>query len=167
MFRQTAEVNKLKHKTNILFGTDSTLTAGWNLWEQLRLARSTQMLSDVELFETLTTSAARIWKCPYSGRISKRHDADIVIAENKSGKNDWNAFYDIGPETIQLVLSKGQIRLFDGSLYRRLQQANVALDNFSRVYVKDTEKYVYGNLPELIHQIRQAYPDAGFPVLVN
>jgi hypothetical protein len=166
MFQRTADVNKLKHKTNILFGTDSTLTAPWNMWEHVRLARSTQMLDDRELFGILTTSASNIWMNKLPGDASNQNCADIVVAENKSGINDWNAFYNIGPEDILLVLSKGHIRLFDSSLYSRLRLANVALGNFSRVYINGTEKFVYGDLPQLMKQIRQVYPAADFPVLI-
>lgn len=167
MFQQTAEVNKLKYKTNILFGTDSTLTASWNLWEQLREARATKMLSDAELFNSLTTTAAKIWECERLGSINNQNKADIVIVENKSGINNWDAFFNVNPETIQMVISKGKIRLFDGALYNRLQQANILLNNFSRVTINGTEKYVYGDLPTLISQIRDAYPDAALPVTVN
>ena len=62
LLNATAAIDELKIKTTILFGTDSTLTASWNLWEHLRSARDTFLLTDQELFDSLTKSAATIWK---------------------------------------------------------------------------------------------------------
>ena len=39
LLNSTSKLNELKKVTKILFGTDSTVSAGWNLWEHLRLAR--------------------------------------------------------------------------------------------------------------------------------
>ncbi len=73
----TAKINELKKQTKILFGTDSTLSAGWNLWEQLRRARETSMLSDEELVDSLTNLPAAAWKFKrqriVAGRKKRRH----------------------------------------------------------------------------------------------
>src|SRR5579859_431298 len=45
LLNQTADIPRLRQKTAVLFGTDSTLTASWNVWEQLRFARSLGMLA--------------------------------------------------------------------------------------------------------------------------
>jgi len=39
---ETADVGMLKQHINIIFGTDSALSASWSIWEQLRLATGTQ-----------------------------------------------------------------------------------------------------------------------------
>src|SRR6185312_14526801 len=46
LLNDTASIDELKIKTTILFGTDSTLTSSWNLWEHLRIARDTLLLTD-------------------------------------------------------------------------------------------------------------------------
>ena len=56
LLNATASIDKLKQETQVLFGTDSTLTAGWNIWDHLRLARSKQLMDDNELFAALFPS---------------------------------------------------------------------------------------------------------------
>ena len=56
----TASIDQLKHQTQVLFGTDSTLTACWNIWDHLRLARGKKQMDDDELFAAVTENAADV-----------------------------------------------------------------------------------------------------------
>jgi cytosine/adenosine deaminase-related metal-dependent hydrolase len=49
LYGRTAPVNEIKKNIPVLFGTDSPLTASANIWDHLRLARHTGLLSDEEL----------------------------------------------------------------------------------------------------------------------
>ena len=60
LFGCTAPIARLKKHAAILFGTDSTLTAPWNIWDHLRRAREHGALTDEELIAALTTNAARV-----------------------------------------------------------------------------------------------------------
>src|SRR6185437_2233109 len=42
---KTADVKNLKNSTKLVFGTDSTVSANWNIWEQIRVARDYNMVS--------------------------------------------------------------------------------------------------------------------------
>lgn len=158
---QTAAVNRLKEHTTLLFGTDSTLTGSWNIWDHIRLARKTKLLYERELYDTLTLNAAATWNLN-GGELAEGRDADLVVAKMK--KNDpSDAFFDLNPEDILLVIHKGRISLFDEELYPQLK--NIDLDSYSRVYADGTCKYVRGNLPLLMQKIKEYYPGAVFPVL--
>jgi cytosine/adenosine deaminase-related metal-dependent hydrolase len=163
---KTAPVRDLKKKTRILFGTDSTLTASWNAWEQLRLARSLCMLSDQELFEAVSCEAAKIWSLKRSACIKKSEQADIVVASKKPGGDPWDAFYALNPEDILLVLHKGDIVYFDGSLYPQILALYLPMDSYFKFSVNGVEKFVKGNLPALVHEIRTYDPGIQFPVNV-
>ncbi|MEO8764210.1 MAG: amidohydrolase family protein [Ginsengibacter sp.] len=145
---KTAAIDKLKTKTAILFGTDSTLTAEWNLWEHLRLARSTNLMSDRELFEMLTTRPAAIWNLKNTGKIAENYVADIVIARRRGDSNNFNLFFSLNPEDILLVLCKGEIKLFDETLLETLKTPDFNATKFSKIIVAESCKYVQGNLPE-------------------
>ncbi|MFI5161105.1 MAG: amidohydrolase family protein [Sphingobacteriales bacterium] len=160
LLNNIAPVNCLKKDVSILFGTDSTLTGSWNLWEHIRRARDTDYLTDAELFDSLTSNPARIWELD-GGEIAVNKCADLVIAENKADSPD--SFFALNPEDILMVIHKGAISLFDERLYRQLK--NIDLDNYSRVYIKGRCKYVSGDLPLLMQQIKQHYPEADFPVI--
>jgi len=156
MFGRTARVDRLKKHIPIIFGTDSTLTGDWNIWQHIKMARETGYLTDHELFDSLTRSAARVWNLN-CGEIAQGKNADIVVA--KEGKE----LFEIGPQDILLVLHQGSISMFDEGLYPQLK--GLQLDGYSRIYINGTCKYVKGNLPALMQKIKQYYPEAGFPVI--
>jgi cytosine/adenosine deaminase-related metal-dependent hydrolase len=161
LLNKTAPVNLLKKHAEILFGTDSTLTGSWDIWEHLRLARQTRLLDDEALYQTLNQNATKAWELN-SGLIEQGKDADVVVAQTKKGMRDYHAFFALRPEDLLLVIHKGNIRLFDEKLAAQLKA--VDLDNFSRIYVNGACKYVQGNLPGLMAQISEYYPEANFPV---
>ncbi|MCR8559977.1 amidohydrolase family protein [Mucilaginibacter sp. BJC16-A38] len=164
LLNKTARVDELEKHTKILFGTDSTLTGSWDIWEHLRLARKTGMLTDEKLYRSLNQNPADTWGLN-SGSITLGKNADLVVAGRRPGKSSYDAFYKITPEDIQLVVHKGEIRLFDECLLPQLHENQS--EGYSRVFLNDTCKYVKGDLPVLIRKIRAYQPDVCFPVTLN
>lgn len=163
LLNATADIKRLKTKTRILFGTDSTLTADWNLWNQLRLARKTGLMNDEELYYSLTKNPAEAWKHFHIGSIAPNKIADIIIAKS-TGSNDFENFYSLNPESIQLILHQGQIRLFDEEIKDQLTEQGYQVSSFSRFRINGEMKYVYGNLEQLMSEISSYYSGARFPV---
>jgi hypothetical protein len=157
---QTAPVNRLKKHIPILFGTDSTLTGDWNIWQHIRLARKTKFMTDKELYNTLTINAARAWKLN-CGEIAEGKDADLVIAKVKNYAAD--AFFGINPQDLLMVIHKGEMSLFDEELYEQLK--GLCFDNYSKIYINGAYKFVKGNLLQLMQKIKQYYPEATFPFM--
>lgn len=157
---KTAAVDLLSQHTKIIFGTDSTLTASWNIWEHLRLAVQTGLLVNEELWQSCTSTAADIWKLN-CGSINEGKDADIVVVKKTAA-----SIFETAPEDILLVLHKGNIRLFDESLLYKLQ-SYIRLNEFSSISIGSSKKLVFGNLPALAKQIVNYYPHATFPFTVN
>ena len=165
LLNTTADIGKLKTKTSILFGTDSTLTSDWNLWEHLRLARKTGMMSDTELFETLTKNSSKAWKQSNNGTISENKNADIVIAK-PNGYKGFEAFYSLNPENVLLVLHQGKIRLFDEEIKNQLSRNQFSFKEFSKIILNEKVKYVYGDAPSLMAKIKSYYPEVHFPISI-
>lgn len=161
LLNRTAPVNRLKAQTTILFGTDSTLTGSWDIWEHIRLARETGYLTDEELFGSLTINAARAWKLQ-CGEIAPYRSADLVIARNKTKQHGPGAFFNISPKDLLMILHRGHISLFAGELLSQLK--NIDPDNYRKVCIEDSFKYAAGDLPGLMDEIRHYYPEAHFPV---
>ena len=159
LFGKTAAVSNLKTSTNIVFGTDSTLTASWNLWEQLRLARNENVLTDQELFDSLTCTAAKVWKLRETGVVKENYRADLVIAK----ANSFDEFYQLNPEDILLVICKGKIVLFDEKIQDSIEQGNIQYSSFDKIYFNEFCKFVAGNLSGLVNATCKYYPDAFFP----
>jgi cytosine/adenosine deaminase-related metal-dependent hydrolase len=160
LLNKTAAVDTLGRYTKLLFGTDSTLTASWNIWEQLRLAQQTGLLANEQLWQSCTSTAADIWKLN-CGSIIEGKDADMVVV-----KKNAVSIFETNPEDILLVLHKGNIRLFDESLLHKLQP-HIRLNEFSQITIGSSKKMVFGNLPHLAKQLLNYYPHATFPFTVN
>jgi len=159
----TAQISRLKNFTSVLFGTDSTLSAGWNLWEHLRLARDKKMVTDEELYLMLNSVAAETWQMNERGRIEAGFDADIVVAGKKENMKGYDAYYALNPEDILMVVRHGNIRLFDAKLLRQVTAMQQTSASFSRIFINGHCKYVYGDVPSLMQQIKSYSPDVIFP----
>ncbi|HEY4323703.1 MAG TPA: amidohydrolase family protein [Mucilaginibacter sp.] len=164
LLNKTAPINLLKKHTNILFGTDSTLTSSWDIWEHLRLARKDHLLTDIALYNTLNLNAADCWKLN-SGEIAVGKDADLVVAKTTSDKTGLEDFFEIKPADILLITHRGNIRLFDESLLGELKA--IELNRFSKIEIDGACKYVEGDLPGLMETIRNYHSAAVFPISVN
>lgn len=165
LLNSTAAIDELKTKTSILFGTDSTLTASWNLWEQLRLARNTLLMTDAELFDSLTKTAAATWKLNSIALLEVNRQADIIVA-NSNNKNGFDAFYSLNPEDIQLIMHKGKIRLFDEVIKNQLSATDLSIAAFSKICINGKVKYVYGDVSGLMNEVLSYYPEVVFSINV-
>lgn len=161
LLNMTADIDVLKQHTKILFGTDSTISASWSFWQQLRFARSLSLLTDDELYKSCTTVAADVWGFKNTATIEEGGIADLVIAKRKK-ETDLESFFSVNPEDILLVIQHGKIKLFDESLLAQL--SHLALSNFSKVYVNSVVKYVFGNLTELVKAIRKHNSNINLPI---
>jgi cytosine/adenosine deaminase-related metal-dependent hydrolase len=162
LYGQTAAVETLKESTPILFGTDSTLTAGWNIWEHLRVARKLGRLADAELHAALTERPAEVFSLP-GGRLAAGQPADLTIARRK-GDTFWDAFFAVDPEDILMVLRQGRILLVDEELWPQVRDVTPPMD---RVLVGRRAKRVAGGIAALARSIERAQPDAVLPVTVE
>ena len=162
----TARIHELKTVTKILFGTDSTLSAGWNIWEQLRLARSRGMLTDMELYESLTRTPSLVWNLPERGSLTENKKADIVIAKIKDKTDILNGFFSLNPEDILMIFKDGDIILFDETVLAQLTK-HISIQEFSKIFINGTCKFIRGNLPALVKHIKQYNAEIKFPVEID
>jgi cytosine/adenosine deaminase-related metal-dependent hydrolase len=162
LLNRTAPIGKLKTHVPILFGTDSTLTSPWDCWSQIRLARQEQAaLTDEELLQSLTASPAVTWGLTDRGKLEKGKLADLVIARPRNYTNSWDDFYDLSSEDLLLIISRGNIVLFDPSLKKSLSEADLIGNNFQQA--GPNGKYVPGDIVGLMNEIRSYYPAVQFP----
>lgn len=159
LLNQHAPISSLKKATRIVFGTDSTLTGNWNIWNHLRLARSLRQASDSELYDMVTNSPAELWNLN-KGVLAAGKDADIVVINKKKPDPDLEGLFSTNPEEILLVIHQGNIRLFDSCLLQQLSIMPIHLRRYSQVRFRGVTKFVEGDLPALIHNIKRYHPDS-------
>lgn len=167
---RTAPIDRLKQKVPVVFGTDSTLTASWNSWSQIRMGRTSQLASDRELLDMLTTTPAAIWGFTDRGTLAAGRVADLVIARPKPTGlqrlypgDALDSFFALDPEDLLLVMHEGNIRLFDPCLRTSLITAGLIKGEFDQTHPGG--KYVAGDLPGLMQEIRRYYPAVQFPLM--
>jgi len=164
LLNKTAPVNMLSKQIDIMLGTDSTLTANWNLWEQLRIARNGKMIPDKELLDMLTGIPAKTWGLAGCGNIAEGCQADLVIAAGKRGVSVIDRFFSLNPEDLLLVIHRGNIRMIDAALLNQANLPGFEITRFSKISVNGRLKYVEGDLPGLMNRISKYYPAVAFPV---
>jgi len=161
LFNKTANIPILKSHTNILFGSDSTLTADWNFWNHLRLAKDLKYLTDVELFLSVSEIASKVWGLKTKGKIEINKSADIVICKKKL-KNNWGSFYSINPEDILLITKNGNVVFIDSEII--LQQHFISKDDLDVIYINSVQKYITKGVRDLMQSIKTFLPDFTFPI---
>jgi len=164
LLNATANINALKSSTCILFGSDSTLSASWNIWEHIQLAREFGCLSDEELLESLTSTAAAIWGLADRGRLEQGYRADLLIVKKQAGETLTEQILMTRPENILMVVNAGRVKLFDESLFDQMHELPGSTNNFSSIIINGNKKYVEGNLPGLMNEIKKYHRQVSFPV---
>jgi len=156
------DIKELKKNIRIVLGTDSTLTGNWDFWHHLRFARSLQITGSEELFDMCTRIPAALWGMN-RGEIKPGKEADIVILKSKPYAEIGELVFQSGPEDILLVIQQGKIRLFDDCLLPQLRN-RIALDGYSKMTIRNSVKFVEGDLPALADKIKSFHPHMVFPV---
>ena len=151
---QTADIGSLKGKIPIVFGTDSTLTASWNVWEHYKQAIDKKLTTQEELLDMAGPAAAAVWHLTDRGNLAEGLKADILVLGNK------NRLFNSGPADILLVIKNGRILLIDQSL---LDQHSLSTNGFSFIQFGDSIKAVNGPLGKLTKDILKHFPQANIP----
>lgn len=154
LLEQTAAIDRLKDKTNVVFGTDSTLTSDWEIRAHFQSAFQSNMVTGDELLSMLTEAPADLWKTGDRGRLKTGKTADIIVI--KPGTR----IFELRPDDILLVIHRGKIRLADVKI-----TGNETLTGLpcSKVRMGDSVKQVQGHPFEIAQEIKNYYPALSIP----
>lgn len=157
LFQSTAPIKKLYGKIQVALGTDSTLTGGISLFDELRKARTASSLSPMELLHMVTSVPAKMFGL-IKGKIAIGSPADLLIYENDS-LHPAETFLNLSPGRISCLMRNGSPLLAQMShelFFRHSHQ------NYSRMLVDGKEMLVAGNLPRIKGVINRFIPDSVF-----
>jgi len=135
LFDQTADVASLKETTTILFGTDSGISAHGTIWDHLRVARECGGLSDMELLNSVTTTAMLAWGLASSG--------DLVIARRRS-VDPLESFFNTTPGDICAIISQGQLVLLGEAFYQDIAP-DAWHDSYSGITIGELRQRVHND----------------------
>jgi cytosine/adenosine deaminase-related metal-dependent hydrolase len=162
LLNKQADIQRIKSHTRIVFGTDSTLTGDWNIWQHLRLARSLKVVSDEELFNMVTRSPAALWNLN-NGELLPDKEADIVITKKSFNLPFLQEIFLTNPEDLLIVIQGGRIRMFDESLFPQINNHIADISKYNCIRIKGILKYVEGDLKSVTESIKHYCNDFIFP----
>jgi 5-methylthioadenosine/S-adenosylhomocysteine deaminase len=160
LYGRTANIPALLQRgVNVTLGTDSSLTGGLNLLDEVRIAR--QVFRDQAgedpsprwLVELLTTHAAyALILEDRRGRIAPGYEADLLVLP-ASRQDPYAALVEAGVADIALLICAG-VPVYGDAAYRPLfEQFGPA---FTPVCVGNREKLVAGDVLGLVDRLSQA-----------
>ena len=157
LFQSTAPIKKLHGKIQVALGTDSTLTGGISLFDELRKARAASSLSPMELLHMVTSVPAKMFGLT-KGMIAVGSPADLLIYESDS-LHPAETFLNLSPSRIICLIRNGSplfAQMSHELLFRHSHR------NYSRMLVDGKEMLVAGNLPRIKGVINRFIPDSVF-----
>ena len=77
-------------------------------------------LTDQELFNAVTSTAADVWGLEDTGRLHAGAVADVVVAR-RSSENNLDAFFSIQAKDILLVIRSGRVVMVDDTLLEKFR----------------------------------------------
>ena len=147
LYNKTANVFELKNRIPVLFGSDSNLTSDPNFWNHIRIARAISALNDEELINSMTSLPGELLNVKDIGKIKNGCRADIVVVKKKS-ENNYDAFFNINPEDILLIIRSGKIILFDESL-----EHECAYLNYRKFKIRGSVKFTDKEIVAIIKKL--------------
>ena len=147
LYNKTANVFELKNRIPVLFGSDSNLTSDPNFWNHIRIARKINALNDEELINSMTLLPGELLNIKDIGKIKNGYRADIVVVKKKN-ENNYDAFFNVNPEDILLIIRSGKIILFDESL-----EHECAYLNYRKFKIRGSVKFTDKEIVAIIKKL--------------
>jgi cytosine/adenosine deaminase-related metal-dependent hydrolase/ubiquinone/menaquinone biosynthesis C-methylase UbiE len=149
LFGRTIDARRLRKLKRIAMGTDSALTAAGDLVDELREASFHSDFSAQELYEFVTSSAARLLRLRNGeGRIAIEGVADLVAVRD-SCRTEAEALSSVSAEDIELVISRGRVVLASSAMLERLSPETKA--GLKPLEVEGLVRWVRAPLGKLFH----------------
>ena len=159
MFNKTANIKMLLDKgVNVCIGTDSPMSGGINLLEEIRFDKklykelSGEELSDLQIFKMITENPVKAFKLWDNGKVKKDYRADLVVFRDTHGKNP-SSVVNARLKDIKLVVVDGNPAYADAEFDFLFNKLKI---NYEKITVEGESKIVIGNLIGLLQRISRA-----------
>ena len=147
LFNATAPVEKLKMP--VALGTDSAISGGNSLFDELRTARSLKQFTNRQLLDMVTRTPANIFGLR-KGKIEIGARADILLFESRS-PDPLEDLLSLRPAGIKCLLRNGTA-VYAEKRFQKLAGAS------QPVIVDGIEKIIIGNFARSVQVIRKCLP---------
>ena len=110
LFGQTAQVQDFAQAGRLALGSDSRLSGEFDLLAELKVAHGTGQLNPQQLFQTVTTHAARLLRLAEGGegQISLGRLADLVLLPPPLSSDPFLHLFNLNRSQLDLVMIDGR-----------------------------------------------------------
>lgn len=160
MFKRTARVKEwLKQGINVSIGTDSPMSGGANILEEMRFCKrlyeKTLYPGETLPYETIvkmvTVNPAKAFRLRTLGRIAKGMTADLLVIENKG--DPYGSIVNAELKDIHLIIHKGLPIYSSGEYFSLFDEHNLKV---KKIRVEGETKYCLHDVKGLLYRIRKA-----------
>ena len=133
MLAATADVRELAKAGRVALGSDSRLSGGRDILDELKAAAAAELLGAAALFRLVTTDAARLLRLPQAGRLEPGLPADLLVLPAQRD-DPYDNLIASERSSVSLVMIGGQAQFGDRALIPQVlgspgDAANVVLDD--------------------------------------
>jgi cytosine/adenosine deaminase-related metal-dependent hydrolase len=159
MFNETLNVKEaLKQGVNLCIGTDSPMSGGLNILEEMRFDRKLykkmydEDISDKQLVGCVTKNSAKALRLEENGELAKGKLADIAVFSH-TGKDPFASIVDAELKDVKLVIIEGMPVYGDKEFFEIFQHHGM---DVTEVVIDGVPKLVIGDIHSLLGRIRKA-----------
>ncbi len=160
LFGATAPVEKMIGGIKVALGTDSTLTGSESLFEEMRVAKSLKGLNAKSIFDLVTFSPMKMLRLK-NREIGLNATADFLMFQ-KTQADPFQTILNLTSSSLSVLWKRGLPIFGDRSFRRYVPQVSRKV---SMLRMGEKEKFVIGDFPRLVKQIRSVLPDTDLPLL--
>lgn len=159
MFNKTTNIKMLlDKKINVCIGTDSPMSGGANLLEEMKFDKRTykklygEELPDETIYRMVTVNPAKGFRLYDNGSIKEGNIADFVVVKDRGGSY-INSVVSAGLKDIMLVVINGLPVYGDVEFAELFNSLNV---HYQELVMDGVEKVIIGDLKGLLRRISRA-----------
>ncbi len=159
MFNKTTNIKMLlDKKVNVSIGTDSPMSGGANLLEEMKFDKRTykklygEELPDETIYRMVTVNPAKGFRLYDNGSIKEGNIADFVVVKDRGGSY-INSVVSAGLKDIMLVVINGLPVYGDVEFAELFKSLNV---HYQEIVMDGVEKVIIGDLKGLLRRISRA-----------
>jgi cytosine/adenosine deaminase-related metal-dependent hydrolase len=139
LFERTTPIQSLFGRVAVALGTDSSLSGGVSLFDEVRVAQGLSSFSSQQLFEMVTTVPRSIFKLPFdAGTLQENGRADLFVL-SAAGADPYTRLSGCNPGDIRFLLSKGRVVLSDPAIGWRDHDTNKPFP----LFINGNERYIW------------------------
>jgi cytosine/adenosine deaminase-related metal-dependent hydrolase len=113
LFGRTTPIQALEGRVTVALGTDSSLSGGISLFDELRVAQGLSSLSNQQLFTMVTAVPRSIFNLSFdAGAIRENGRADLFVV-SAAGEDPYKKLIGCNPGDIRVLMWRGRVLLSD------------------------------------------------------